>query len=173
MPNAKNRGEVGELEQKFQNSDFLLLTDYRGLKVGDLASLRRQLRERGAEYHVAKNTLALIAANNLGITGLDRLLSGPTAIALGTGDEIGVAKALTDFARTSRILAVKGGVIGRTVIGAEEVTELAGLPGKPQVQADLVGAVQGPIASLIGVLNGALSGIVHALDERAKQLEPA
>lgn len=173
MPNAKNVAAVGELEQKFQNTSFVLLTDYRGLTVTDLAALRRQLREHDVEYRVAKNTLALIAANHVGVAGLDQLLTGPTGIAFGKGDEIAAAKTLTDFARTSKILEVKGGVLGRQVIGAADVTELAGLPGKGQVRADLVGSTQGPIASLIGVLNGALSGVVHALEERAKQLEPA
>lgn len=173
MPNAKNVAVVGELEQKFQSTSFVLLTDYRGLTVTDLAALRRQLREHEVEYRVSKNTLALIAANRVGMAGLDQLLTGPTGIAFGSGDEVAAAKALTDFARTSKILEVKGGVLGRQVIGAADVTELAGLPGKGQVRADLVGATQGPIASLIGVLNGALSGVVHALEERAKQLEPA
>lgn len=173
MPSPKNVAEVNELEGKLQAISFLLLTDYRGLTIAELTTLRRQLREQGVEYRVAKNTLTLIAARNVGMTGLDDLLHGPTALAMGTGDEIAVAKTLTDFARTSKILAVKGGVLGRQVIGAEEVTELAGLPGQGQLRADLVGAVQGPIAGLIGVLNGALSGVVHALEERGKQLEEA
>lgn len=173
MPNAKNVGEVGELEKNFRATQFVLVTDYRGLSVADLAGLRRQLREHGVEYRVAKNTLSLIAANRVGMTGLEELLRGPSAIAFGGGDEITVAKTLTDYARVSKILTVKGGVLGRQVIGAEAVSELAALPGKSQLQADLVGAVQSPIASLIGVLNGVLSGVVHALEERAEQLEPA
>jgi large subunit ribosomal protein L10 len=173
LPNQKNVAAVAELEQRFQKSTFALMTDYRGLNVNELANLRRQLRDAGVEYRVSKNTLTLIAANRVGVTGLDRLLTGPTAIAFGSGDEIAAARALSDFARVSRLLALKGGVIGRSILSADDVTALAGLPGRQQLRADLAGAIQGPMASLIGVLNGALSGVVHALEERAKQLEPA
>jgi large subunit ribosomal protein L10 len=173
MPNDRNLAFVKELEVKFQSTRTVFLTDYRGLTVADLANLRRQLREVGVDFRVAKNTLALIAADRAGLKGLDALLKGPTAIAFSSGDESSTARALGDYARVSRILTVKGGILGTQVLTAEDVVEVAKLPPKAQLQADLVGAVQGPQASLIGVLNSALSSIAHALDERAKQLEPA
>jgi len=173
MPNDRNLEFVKELEVKFQNTRTVFLTDYRGLTVADLANLRRQLRDVGVDFRVAKNTLASIAADRAGLKGLDALLKGPTAIAFASGDEATTAKALGDFARVSRILAVKGGILGTQVLTADDVVEVAKLPAKAQLQADLVGSVQGPAAGLIGVLNGALSSIAHALDERAKQLEPA
>jgi large subunit ribosomal protein L10 len=173
MPNARNIESVAELEVRFREARNVFLTDYRGLTVSDLANLRRQLRENGVDYRVAKNTLLLIAAQRAGLDGLGALLTGPTAVGFASGDEIAAARALSDFARISRIMVVKGGVLGGQVISAADVTQLATLPGRPQVQADLVGAVQGPMASVIGVLNGALSGIVHALEERTKQLQPA
>jgi len=173
MPNDRNLEFVKELEVKFQNTRTVFLTDYRGLTVADLANLRRQLRDVGVDFRVAKNTLALIAADRAGLKGLDALLKGPTAIAFSSGDEAATAKALGDFARVSRILAVKGGILGTQVLTADDVAEVAKLPAKAQLQADLVGSVQGPAAGLIGILNGALSSIAHALDERAKQLGPA
>jgi large subunit ribosomal protein L10 len=173
MPNARNLEFVKELEVKFRTTRSVFVADYRGLKVSDLARLRAQLRELGVDFRVAKNTLALIAADRTGLTGLDALLKGPTAIAFASGDVSATAKALGDYARVSRIFQVKGGVLGNQLLSADEVVEVAKLPAKAQLQADLVGAVQGPSASLIGVLNGALSSMVHLLDERAKQLEPA
>lgn len=173
MPNPRNIESVTELEREFAKAENVFVTDYRGLKVSDLATLRDRLREAGVEYKVAKNTLTKIAAEQAGLTGLTEFLAGPSALAFVTGDEIAAAKALTDFARISRIMTVKGGVVGRLVLTSADVETLAALPGRSQVRADLVGAVQGPMASVIGVLNGALSGVVHALEERAKQLQPA
>ncbi len=173
MPNRRNLDTVEVLEEKFRQSPTVYLTDYRGLKVTDLANLRRQLREIGVEYVVAKNTLARIAAESVGVNGLDVLLAGPTALAFVSGEPGPAAKALLDFARVSRIMTVKGGVLGPQVLSGDDVSSVASLAPKPQLQADLVGAVQGPMANLIGVLNGALSALVHALEERSKQLEPA
>jgi large subunit ribosomal protein L10 len=162
-----------DLEERFRRNPTVFLTDYRGLKVADLANLRRQLREVGVDYRVSKNTLTRIASERAGINGLAPLLAGPTAVAFVGGDVSASARALLDFARISRIMTVKGGILGSQVLSADDVTEVSRLPATPQLQADLVGSVQGPLASVIGGLNGALSGIVHALEERAKQLEPA
>src|SRR6185437_9156914 len=173
MPNERNVEAVAELEAKLRENPVVFLTDYRGLTVTDLANLRRQLREAGVDYRVAKNTLIDIAAKRAGLTGLEPYLSGPTAIALTTWNEIAAARALSDFARISRILTIKGGFLGNHAISGDDVAELATFPGKDQVQANLVGAVQGPMANLIGVLTNALSGIVYALDQREQQLQPA
>jgi large subunit ribosomal protein L10 len=171
MPNTRNVESVGDLEEKFKKTRNVFLTDYRGLHVSDLANLRRQLREYDVDYRVAKNTLTLIAAEKVGVQGLGPLLNGPTAIAFANGDVAATARALTDFARTSRILTVKGGVLGSQILNADDVGEVAKLPPTKQLQADLVGAVQGPAANLLGVLNAALSGVARALEERARQLE--
>ncbi len=173
MPNKKNIAEVEALEKRFRENPVVFLTEYRGLKVSDLANLRRQLREVGVDYRVAKNTLLAIAAREAGRPGMEKMLEGPTAVAFSAGDEIVAARTLTDFARTSRILALKGGMLGPQVISGEEVTELAALPGRGQIQANLVGAVQGPLASVYNVVNSVLVSVVHALDEREKQLQPA
>lgn len=173
MPNKKNVASVEDLEQRFRENTVILLTEYRGLKVSDLANLRRQLRDAGVDYRVAKNTLLAIAARGAGRPGMEKMLEGPTAVAFSSGDEIQAARTLADFARTSRILTLKGGMLGQQVISSEDVTQLATLPGRSQVQADLVGAVQAPLSSVYNVLNSALGSIVHALEEREKQLQPA
>ncbi|HEY8883945.1 MAG TPA: 50S ribosomal protein L10 [Chloroflexota bacterium] len=173
MPNRRNVDAVKSLEEKFRQTQTVFITDYRGLKVSDLANLRRQLRELGVDYFVAKNTLAQIAAESVGLKGLEPLLKGPTAIAFVHGEPGPVARTLSEFARISRILTLKGGVLGPQVLNAEELGQVAALAPRAQLRADLVGSVQGPLAALIGVLNGALSGVVHALEERQKQLAPA
>jgi len=173
LPNVRNVEAVTELEAKFRENPVVFLTDYRGLTVSNLAQLRRQLREAGVDYRVAKNTLIQIAMQRAGLPGLEPLLAGPTAVAFAEGNEIAAARALSDFARVSRILTIKGGILARQALSVEEVAELAALPGKEQVRANLAGAVQGPLASVVGVLNNALSSIVYALDQREKQLQPA
>jgi len=173
LPNARNIESVTELEAEFQKTSNVLVTDYRGLKVTDLANLRTALYQADVEYKVAKNTLTRIAAEKAGVNGLAPLLAGPTALAFIRGDEVAAARVLTDFARTSRILTVKGGVVSRMVLGPEDVEELARLGPRPQLQADLVGAIQGPMAGVLGAVNAALSGVARALEERAKQLESA
>ncbi len=173
MPNTRNVKMTGDLEEKFTHTRTVFLTDYRGLKVSDLANLRRQLRDVGVDYRVSKNTLTRIASERAGIDGLAPLLKGPTAVAFVSGDPALSARALMDYARTSRIMTVKGGILGSQILSADDVSDVSKLPATPQLQADLVGAVQGPLANLMGVLNGALSGIVHVLEERSKQLEPA
>ncbi|MGH2458473.1 MAG: 50S ribosomal protein L10 [Chloroflexota bacterium] len=173
MPNERSVESVTELEAKLREYPVVFLTDYRGLTVTDLANLRRQLRAAGVDYRVAKNTLLGIAAQHIGLTGLEPYLAGPTAVALAPGNEIAVAKALTDFARVSRILTIKGGVVGKHAVTGADVEELAMLPGEEQVHANLVGSVQGPLANLASLLTNALSGIVYALDQREQQLQPA
>lgn len=171
MPNPRNVQALAELEAKLRQNPVVFLTDYRGLTVADLSKLRKQLREAGVDYHVAKNTLIEIAARRLGLKGLEPYLAGPTAIALAPGSEITAARMLADFARTSRVLTIKAGVLGQHAISSEEVAELAALPGRTEVQANLVGAVQGPMAALVGTLTSALASIVYALSQREKQLQ--
>src|SRR6476619_7159308 len=110
MPTARKKEAVKELQDLFTKSQVLIFTDYRGLSVADITNLRRQLREKGVEYHVTKNTLTTRAAEHAGLETLGPLLDGPTAIAF-VGDDIpGAAKVIGDFARTSRILHIRGGL---------------------------------------------------------------
>src|SRR6476659_1274076 len=124
MPTARKKVAVKELQELFTNSPVLIFTDYRGLSVSDITNLRRQLRDKGVEYHVTKNTLTILAADKAGLGDMGKLLDGPTAIAF-VGDDIqGAAKVLTDFVRTSRILQIRGGLMGHNRISADKVGEL-------------------------------------------------
>src|SRR5947209_14841244 len=142
MPTAKKKETVKELQQLFQNSQVLIFTDYRGLTVADITNLRRQLREKGVEYHVTKNTLTTLASDHAGFGDLSTLLDGPTAIAF-VGDDIpGAAKVLNDFVRTSRILQIRGGLVGRSMLNPEQVSDLTKILSREQYIAKMLGSLQ-------------------------------
>jgi large subunit ribosomal protein L10 len=170
MPTEEKATAIGELTQKMERAKLAVVTDYRGLKVRDLADLRRQLRGAQVEYVIAKNTLLRIAARNTGVQGAESMLEGPTAVAFCYEDIVAPSKTLADFARTSRILNVRGGLLDGRVIGPAEVTRLATLPPREQLQAELVGSIGGPLAAVVGVLNGALQQLVGTLEARNEQL---
>ncbi len=174
MPTPKKAAAIDELEGQLRELKALVLTDYRGLPTPELNQLRVRLRDAGAEYRIVKNTLLAIAAQRLGITGVESLLEGPTAMAYSTSEDAKVAKALLDYIRTSRSqLKVKGGVLGTTVLEATQVESLATLPPKPELQARLVGSIQGTLGGFVGVLNAKLAELVSVFDQRAKQLGEA
>jgi large subunit ribosomal protein L10 len=173
VPTPRKSAEIDYLEQRLREASATIVADYRGLSVAALGQLRGQLRPAGVEFRVAKNTLTQIAAKRAGVEGLDELLVGPTAIAF-TGDDIAAAaRALSEFARTSRILTIKGALMGGLRMNPDQVGELATLPSKPVLQATLAGNIQGPLSGFVGVLNGVLSSIAYTLDARAQQLQEA
>jgi large subunit ribosomal protein L10 len=148
-----------------------ILTEYRGLTVKDLATLRRSLREAGGEYRIYKNTLVRFAVRDLGLTELEDLLKGPTAIAFVDGDAVSVAKALRDYARTNPHLVVKGGVLGKSILSASDTTALADLPPREVVLARLAGALAAPMQQFAGLLQALPRNFAYGLralvDQRA------
>src|SRR5579875_1356881 len=127
-PRPEKVAVVDEVRARLESSSGALLTEYRGLKVSELAQLRRSLRSVGGEYKVYKNTLVRFAVADRGIPELEELLTGPTAIAFVDGDAAAVAKALRDFARTNPHLIVKGGLLGGNLLTSAEAAALADLP---------------------------------------------
>jgi len=125
---SEKEAVVAEIREKFNGVSAVIITEYRGLTVGDLAALRNQLRAVGCEYRVYKNTLARFAARAAGIEGLDAQLLGPTAIAFVDGDVAGVAKVLKDFAKTNPKLVLQGGAIDGKAVNASYIDVLASLP---------------------------------------------
>jgi len=172
MPTEKKKETVQELEALLSRCKVLIATDYRGLSVADITRLRRRLREVGVEYHVVKNTLAALAAKRASKKGLEQLLTGPTALAFGFGDEVEPARVLTDYVRTSRLnLPIRGGLLDGRVMNAAAVTSLATMPPKEVLIARVVGGIQAPIARLIGVLTGPQRSLLGVLEARRQQLE--
>ena len=171
MATKRKKEAVKELGHLFANSQVLIFTDYRGLKVADITNLRRILREKGVEYHVTKNTLAELAANRSGMDSMIPMLDGPTAIAFVGEDIPGAAKALTDFARTSKILQIRGGLMGNKTISANQVTELTKILTKEQYIAQMMGAMRAPIQNFVNALNAPLQGFVNVLNARLDKIK--
>ncbi|MCC6674059.1 MAG: 50S ribosomal protein L10 [Thermomicrobiales bacterium] len=170
MPTSAKAQTIEDLTEQFTNAKLIVLTDYRGLRVSDLQDLRTNLRKNGGEIRVAKNTLTRIAAENAGITGLESYLEGPLALGIAHDDIVAFSKTLTDFARTSRILTVRGGVLDKNVIGAEQVEAIATLPSKEQLQGKLLGLLQSPMSRTLSVLSGPSRSVAYLLQARADQL---
>src|SRR5206468_10030659 len=176
-PKVKRKGggipmkakKVDVLTSELAAASSFVVTEYRGLKVGELQGLRRRLRPHGIEYHVVKNSLFARAAEKSGKAELRSILAGPTAVAIGDGDEVELAKSLVDEARVLKALKILGALIGGRTMGADDVQTLARLPGRPQLQATFVGTLQAPLAQVIGALTGAQSNLVRVLQARDSQ----
>lgn len=171
MTTKKKPQLVDQLAELLSRSKFVIATDYRGLTVAEMSELRHQLRNIGTEYHVVKNRLAKLAAENAGKQELSQLLTGPTALAFGHEDIPQLAKALADYIRISKTtLTLKGGLIDSQLIGSEEVKSLAILPSIEVMRAKLLGMLLGPIFSLQNVLSANLRGLNSVLNARIQQL---
>ena len=173
MPTAQKAHAIDEIAESLQRAQLAVLTDYRGLKVGDLQALRSTLRPFGAEFHIAKNTLTRLAAERVGIEGLEPMLEGPLALLLAYDDVVGASKAITDFARTSRILTVKAGVLNSRVISAADVEALASMPSREVLLGKLLGMLASPMARTVGVLSAPSRSLAYVLQARADQLSEA
>jgi large subunit ribosomal protein L10 len=170
---ANKEATVAELENLFESSTAVLLTEYRGLTVSQLTSLRRSISEH-ATYAVVKNTLTKIAANKAGIDSFDDELVGPSAIAFVHGDPVTVAKALRDFAKANPLLSVKGGYFDGNPLTAEEVNKLADLESREVLLAKFAGAAKASLFSVAYLFNAPLSKAVRtveALREKESQKE--
>ena len=171
MATKKKKQTVKELNQLFTDSQVLIFTDYRGLRVADINLLRRQLRDKGVEYHVAKNSLATLAASRAGMDQMTNMLDGPTAIAFVSDDIPGAAKVLSDFVRSSKILKIRGGLMGSSVLNEYEVGELTKIKSREEYLAQLFGSMRAPIQNFVNVLNAPLQNFVNVLNARLDQLK--
>ena len=156
MARPDKQAAVEDLQAEFAASTAVVLTEYRGLHVSDLKALRRSLGA-DANYAVAKNTLAKIAAHQAGIDGLDDQLNGPTALAFIKGDVATVAKGLRDFAKANPLLVLKGGVMDGRVLDAASVTKLADLESREVLLAKLAGAMKGNAAKAVSLFAAPLT----------------
>jgi large subunit ribosomal protein L10 len=162
---------VAELTERFRNSSATVLTEYRGLTVAQITTLRRTLG-RETTYAVAKNTLAKRAANEAGISGLDNLFSGPTALAFVSGDPVEAAKGLRDFAKAHPLLVIKGGVFEGRAISAAEVGQMADLESREVLLAKLAGAMKANLSKAAALFQAPLVQAVRtvaALQEKREQ----
>lgn len=154
--------QVAGLKELLDRSAGLVLTDYRGFTVAEKADLTRRLREKGAEYHVVKNTLFRLAYAERG-EDPSAMLEGPTAIAFALEDPVAPAKVVLDFMREKRKGTVKGGVVDGRIFDLPGVTKLSELPPKDQLIGQVVGSIQGPLAGLVFSLQGVLGNLARTL----------
>jgi large subunit ribosomal protein L10 len=171
MARPDKAAAVAEVVDTFNTSAGAVLTEYRGLTVKQLQELRRSLGEN-ADYAVVKNTLALIAAKEAGIEGLDDLLTGPTAIAFINGDVDEAAKGLRDFAKANPALVIKGGVLDGALLSAAEVAKLADLESREVLLGKMAGAMLASLSQAVYLLNAPLSQaarLAGALQAAAEQ----
>ncbi len=171
MARAEKAAAVAEIVDSFNDAAGAVLTEYRGLTVKQLQELRRSLRGH-ANYAVVKNTLAKLAANEVGIDGFDDLLTGPTAIAFIKGDVVEAAKGLRDFAKANPTLVIKGGVLDGKPLDAKEVAKLADLESREVLLGKLAGAMLASLSQAVYLLNAPIAQaarLAGALQAKAEQ----
>jgi large subunit ribosomal protein L10 len=155
--------KVTVLHTQFAQAKGAILADYRGLNVQQLTELRARLRTAAVELQVVKNTLARRAAEGTHFTQMVDHFVGPTSVALTFSDVVAMAKVLSEYAKTEPKLAIRAGLIEGKVILPPDVTALAELPPREVLVARLLAGMQGPLAGLVGVLQGTVRQLLYAL----------
>ncbi len=168
---SEKEAVVSEVREKLDKAKSVVLTDYRGLNVAEVTLLRKKLREAKVEYRVIKNTMTRFAAKDLGLEAMDPYLEGPTALAFSYEDPAAAPKILTEFAKTSKKLTIKGGMIEGKVIDEIGVQTLADLPPREVLLSMVLAGIQTPIVNWVSVLNAPIRGFIYALDGVRKQKE--
>lgn len=169
----EKRRVVERLAERMRDAESMIVADYRGLSVTQLADVRNALREAGASFHVAKNTLARIAAGEAEQPLLLEMLQGPTAIAFVKDDPAMAAKRLSEAARQTRVLTVRGAVMDGKALSGDEVRRLGDLPPKDVLQAQVVGAIASPLQGAYNVLAAPLREFLVVLDQYIAQRQAA
>ena len=163
MARADKAADVAELAEHFRSSTATVLTEYRGLTVAQLKTLRRSLGDT-ANYAVVKNTLTKIAAKDAGVEGLDDLLAGPSAIAFIKGDPVEAAKGLRDFAKANPLLVIKGGYMDGKTLSAAEISKLADLESREVLLAKLAGAMKASLSQAAALFNAPLAQAARTIE---------
>ena len=181
MPSAnvleQKKQAVAELVEKLKSAQAGVLVDYRGLTVEEDTDLRRKLREAGVEYKVVKNTLTRFAANEVGLTGMDNELNGPTALAISVDDPVAPAKVIADFEKENECLKIKAGFLDGAVISLDEINKLAKTPSRDTLIAQIMGSLNAPVSNLVRTLQALVDNGVEPseikIEAAAEETAPA
>lgn len=171
MPTAEKIQIVEEMTREFRNAGSVFVADYAGLRVGDVTELRKQLRQAGVSLHVVKNTLLRRAAGDAGLGELSDYFKGPTAVAFGPADPVQTAKIFHEFYARLEKPTVRRFVFEKRAYGTGDLKAIASLPPREVILAQLIGAVESPIAGFIGTLDAIireLVGTVEAIADKKK-----
>jgi large subunit ribosomal protein L10 len=173
MLRSEKERVVAELAERLRSAQTLMVADYRGLTMSEIDELRTRLLEAGARFTVVKNTLTKLAAEAAGTKDVLELIDGPTAIAFldADSDPAAVAKVLNETARARDVLVIRGGILDGLLVGDADIKRLATLPPAEVLRAQLVGAVAGPLTTVVGLFTAPLRDLVGVIDARIRQLE--
>ncbi len=170
MPTAKKEQTIEQLRKRLAGSKYLFFTNYAGLTVEQITSLRTELRKDGSTYSVVKNTLFSRAAGEELAKAVDPFLAGPTGVIFASADPVAPAKALKHFSDRVKAIPVKAAFVDGHILDARQVEALAALPPKAELQAKVLGLFASPLRGFVGVLAANPSGFVRVLSAREKQL---
>jgi large subunit ribosomal protein L10 len=165
---AEKQYLIAEIESYLKKSDYLILANFTGVNVADVADLRGKLAVEKAEFHVVKNSSLRVAAKALGLPELESALTGPTAVVVGGKNSAGVAKILKQFFKDKQKVEVKAGILSRKLITPKEVAQLADLPPLDVLRAQLLGLLNQPASLFVRVINAVPQGVVNVLQAKAK-----
>lgn len=162
---------VEEIKEKINRAQSVVLVDYRGLNVDQLTELRSEYRKAGVEYKVYKNTMMRFAFKDAGLEEFNEFLKGPSAIAFGYDDPVQVAKITSKFAKANDKLEIKAGIVDGKIIDIDGVNNLASLPSREVLIAQVLGGLNSPIQGFANVLQGTIRGLATVLNAIAEKQE--
>lgn len=164
LSRAAKEEQVKEFNKAFKASPSVMVVEYKGLSVGEMEKLRKEVSDAQAELKVVKNTLLKIAAKNTDVAQIDELFEGPTAVAICESDPSALAKVFVNTIKDAPMLKIKGGIVDGSVVGANEISELSKLPSRPELISQFMGLLAAPLSNLLGAFTQMQTKLLYALE---------